>query len=155
MKIFMIAGANSNGVDSLLPVDAKGQLLLARIKPNQLVRVDVRRPRSIKHLRLFWALMETVHKNLPHKYDNIYPTVDSLVDAIKLEVGCFETVVTLSGEILRRPRSIAFHEKGQDEFNDFYNRCCDVVIEHFYPGMPSDDLKREIEQMTGIRMEAA
>ena len=151
----MIAGANSNGVDSLLPVDAKGQLLLARIQPNQLVRVDIRRQRSNKHNRLFWALMETVHKNLPHRYDNVYPTVDSLVDAIKLEVGCFETVVTLAGEILRRPGSIAFHNMGQDDFNEFYNRVCDIVIEHFYPGMPTEDLKREIEQMTGIRMEAA
>ena len=154
-SVFMVRGANGNGVDSLLPVDEKGQQILSRLKPGQLVRVDVRRQRSIKHHRLFFLLMNTVHKNLPERYDNIYPTVDSLVDAIKMEVGCFETFVTLDGEVVRRPGSIAFHKMGQDGFNEFYNRVCDIVIEHFYPGMESDDLKREVESMTCTRMEAA
>lgn len=150
--IFMMLGRNANGVDSLLPTDQKGAALLARIKQNEIVTVEVRRPRSLKHLRLFWALMDKVWENLPERLGNVYPSQDNLVDAFKIATGHFEPLVNLDGEVIgQKPKSIAFHSMGQDKFNEFFETVITLVIAHFLPGVTKDELRQEIEEMLGMR----
>lgn len=141
-------------LECFLPAGGEATSIFQRIKMGVMVRCDIRVPRNYKHLKLYKVLLRTVFDNLPHRRHNAYPTEESLEDAIKMEVGCFKTYVELrTAEIRRYPGSIAFHKMGQVEFDEFYRRVCDLVIAEFYPDMTSQDLRREIESLTGIRME--
>jgi hypothetical protein len=45
------------------------------------------------------------------------------------------------------PKSIAFHKMDQTEFEAFYDRCIDKIARHFLPGVKSEDLRREVEEL--------
>ena len=125
---------------SLFPVDQIGEDCLRKIKTDDLVQVEVRRPRNIQHHRKFFALLVLVHEN-----QSRYASVEELLDAIKVHVGHCETMFLRDGTEVKRPKSIAFHKMNQYEFDDFYKRVLDVVASEIIPGIQKDDLRREVE----------
>ena len=97
---------------------------------------------------MFWALMTIVHENMDEAR---YPTVEDLVSAIKIAAGLRTRIVLPSGDVGFIPGSIAFHKMDQDEFSAFYDRVCDLIAKHFLPGVTSEQLRAEVETMTGMR----
>jgi hypothetical protein len=45
------------------------------------------------------------------------------------------------------PKSIAFNRMDQGEFNEFYDRCLDVIAQHFLPGVTRDELRQQVEEL--------
>lgn len=84
----------------------------------------VRRPRSIKQLRLFWGLVEYVLAN-----DESY--TDKGKESVRWDIfevlGEMEELKDRFGATRRRPRSIAFESMKASEFNDLFSRSIDVV----------------------------
>lgn len=132
---------------SLRPCDEAGELLLSKIKNNDLVQVEVKRPRNVQHHRLYWALVSKVWENLDQER---YPTPDDLSAAVKIAAGIRTRIVLPDGTQGFIPGSIAFHKMSQDEFSAFYDRVCDLIAAHFLPGVTSADLKAEVQQMIGL-----
>ena len=133
---------------SLRPIDDFGLQTLRKIKNGDAVTVEIRRPRNLAHHKMFWALMTIVHENMDEAR---YPTVEDLVSAIKIAAGLRTRIVLPSGDVGFIPGSIAFHKMSQDEFSAFYDRVCDLIAKHFLPGVTSDQLRAEVETMTGMR----
>jgi len=133
---------------SLRPTDSAGEDALRKIGNGEVVSIELKRPRNVKHHRLFWALMTIVHENMDEAR---YPTVEDLVAAIKIAAGLRTRIVLPSGDVGFIPGSIAFHKMDQAAFSDFYDRVCDLIAKHFLPGVTSDQLRAEVETMTGIR----
>lgn len=133
---------------SLRPIDDFGLQTLRKIKNGDAVTVEIRRPRNLAHHKMFWALMTIVHENMDEAR---YPTVEDLVSAIKIAAGLRTRIVLPSGDVGFIPGSIAFHKMSQDEFSAFYDRVCDLIAKHFLPGVTSEQLRAEVETMTGMR----
>lgn len=131
---------------TLRPVDEAGRELLGKYKDGEIVRVEVKKPRSLQHHRLYFALLTIVHDNLD---GSRYPTVEDLHAAVKIAAGLRTRIELPDGTIGYIPGSIAFHKLSQDEFRAFYDRVCDLVAAHFLPGVTSDELKAEVQQMIG------
>lgn len=136
---------------SLRPADEQGEAALRNIKQGATVTVEMRRPRNPKHHRMFWALMTIVHSNMD---GDRYPTVEDLVAAVKIAAGLRTRIELPNGEVGFIPGSIAFHNLDQSGFDEFYDRVCDLIAKHFLPGVTSNDLKREVEIMIGVRQAA-
>lgn len=134
-------------LNSLRPADELGEAALRKIGHGEVVSIEVKRPRNIKHHRMFWALMGLVHDNIDQER---YPTVEDLVAAIKIAAGLRTRIELPNGDIGFIPGSIAFHKMDQDEFSKFYDRVCDLIAKHFLPGVNTDDLRREVEIMIGV-----
>src|SRR6185312_717061 len=102
------------GVGALLPADDAAAEALKRIKLHDLVEVPLpKRPRNVKHHRKFFAMLNLVWQN-----QEIYPSVDSLLFALKVALGHADLVADLAtGELHPSPRSISFASMGQDEFD--------------------------------------
>ena len=66
-------------LNSLRPATDDGLDALRHIANGELVTIELRRPRNIKHHRMFWALMTIVHDNMDHER---YPTVEDLTAAV-------------------------------------------------------------------------
>lgn len=136
---------------SLRPVDEAGQEALRKLGNGELVMIEVRRPRNIRHHRLFWALMTLVWEQMDTER---YPTVEDLVAAVKISAGLRTRIQLPSGEVGFVPGSIAFHRMDQTAFSAFYDRVCDLLAKHFLPGVTSEQLKEEVEIMIGARVAA-
>lgn len=133
---------------SLRPADDAGHDALRKIGNGELVSVEIKKSRNIKHHRMFWALMSIVHENMDHER---YPTVGDLTSAVKISAGLRTRIDLPNGEVGFIPGSIAFHKMDQTAFSEFYERVCDLIAKHFLPGVSSEALREEVEIMTGIR----
>ena len=133
---------------SLRPADSSGEDALRKIGNGEVVSIEVKRPRNVRHHRMFWALMTIVHENMDEAR---YPTVEDLVSAIKIAAGLRTRIVLPSGDVGFIPGSIAFHKMDQSQFSEFYDRVCDLIAKHFLPGVTSEQLRAEVETMTGLR----
>lgn len=133
---------------SLRPVDAAGEEVLRKIGQGELVEVEVKRKRNIRHHRMFWALMTIVWEQMDTAR---YPTTEDLVAAVKIAAGLRTRIELPNGDVGFIPGSIAFHKMDQSAFDAFYERVCDLIAQHFLPGVTTEELRFEVETMIGMR----
>ena len=117
---------------------------LSKIKPGQEVRCEIRRVRNPKQLRLYWALIDACWQ-----HQDRYAAKQDLSDVIKVAVGHSDQVVTKSGEVVARPKSIAFGNMPQDAWEDFFSRVIEFVCQRIIPGTNNEDLRAHLEEMVG------
>ena len=133
-------------LNTLRPLDEAGEVALGSIGDGETVTVEIRKTRNPQHHRMFWALMTLVWDNLDHER---YPTVENFVAAVKIGTGHRETVFLPNGKEIYIPKSISFSKMDQMEFGAFYDRVCDLIAEHWLPGVTSAELKAEVSIMIG------
>lgn len=127
----------------LMPADDSSSEVLDKLRLGCVVQVKVSQPRNIQHHRLFFALVNKVFEN-----QEIYPSRAALRAALTVAAGHAE-LVKLDKSWIYVPKSIAFHKMDQTEFNDFFNRVCNVVCEKIIPNLDEAELRQEISQMVG------
>lgn len=134
----------------LVPVDEQGRQRLKKLDGKR-VKVEAKVPRSGPHHRLFWALATTVWQTLPENQQLRYPDVESLVAALKIIAGHRQLIVFPDGSQGYIPKSISYDRMSQEEFAAFFEKCVDFICRTVLPGVARADLKREIEEMVGMR----
>lgn len=132
---------------ALRPADEVGEEVLRKLGQGELVTIEVKQPRNIRFHRLYWALVTLVWQNMD---GDRYPTVDDLHAAIKIAAGLRTRIELPDGTVGFIPGSISFHKMDQTAFTAFYERVCDLIAKHFLPGVTNDDLRAEVETMTGM-----
>lgn len=130
----------------LTPVDAAGEEALRKLRFGDVVTVEVKKPRNGKHHRLYWALIGIVFDN-----QDRYETTEQLHNALKIAAGIYTPLEMPGGVVHKVPGSISFESMDQTAFSQFYDRVCDLIAQHFLPGVSVEDLKAEVEQMIGAR----
>lgn len=127
----------------LIPADAQAETLLKRVPLGATVRASIVRPRNMKLHAKYWVLCDLVathHAELT--------TRDQVHEVVKLLTGWCDVVALRStGEVIRVPRSISFAAMSADEFDEFYRKACDAVVEHLLPGVSLRDVQDEVLRM--------
>lgn len=131
----------------LRAVDEAGEEALRSLPTGELVMVEVKRPRNLSHHRLYWALVSLVHENLN---ETAYPTAEDFSAALKVCAGIRTQITMPNGTVAYIPGSISFAKMDQAEFAKFFDRVCDLITQHFLPGVTSAELRSQVEQMTGM-----
>jgi len=129
----------------LRPVDQAARDIVAKYKIGDLVTADVVKPRCLSHHRLYWALAQVVSENMPGEF-----SAEVVSDVIKVRAGHVTVVKTAKGEVFI-PKSISFAAMDQIEFYQFFDRALRVVVSEILPGVNSDSLRQEVEQIVGGR----
>lgn len=129
---------------ALVPEDQEAQDAMAKIKHGDLVHVEVKRTRNLKHHRLYWALVNLVFDN-----QEKFATPQQIHNALKEAAGLYETQMRLDGRPMRVLSSTSFEDMDQGAFAKYYDQCCDILAKVFLPGVTSQQLKREVETMIG------
>jgi hypothetical protein len=125
--------------EHLRAVDAAGADTLAKLPTDAIVRVDIRRPRNVRHHRKYWALLQAV---FPHQ--DVYPTMDSFAAAMKAAVGLAEPIRLPDGRIVLYTGSISFASMDQATFDQFYERVVQVILTRILPGVSNAELERQV-----------
>ena len=100
--------------------------------------------RNIGHHRKLFALLKLTFCNLPVKYQALIKNADELLTEIKLQIGHREKRVSLGGQEYYVPKSIAFHNLGQEAFDEFYNKTLDFICEYLLPGVDRPEIEAQI-----------
>ena len=125
---------------SLVPASPRAEAVMAKLKADDLVTVEVKQPRNLAHHRKFFALLDLIFENQQR-----FRTCDEMLVAIKVYMGVCNTMALKDGTAVRVPRSISFASMDQPEFERFYEMVLDVVAEHIIPGIDKPSLKQEVE----------
>ncbi|HEY8354554.1 MAG TPA: DUF1367 family protein, partial [Methylophilaceae bacterium] len=92
--------------------------------------------------RKLFALLNLVKDNTDR-----WPTVETLLDDLKVATGLFETRINaVTGLPYVVARSISFASMSQDEFEEWFNRAVDVICREVLV-MERGELMAEIEDI--------
>ena len=99
---------------------------LKKIKPNEFIECEIRKPRNYKFHRKFFALINMVYQN-----QEMYNNIDHLRQDITIEAGFYEERINIRGEPLKQAKSISFAKMDNETFEDYYGKCLDVIVKYF------------------------
>lgn len=108
---------------------------LRRVAQGEVVRVELRKVRNPQFHRKFFALLQLVRDST-----DAWPTTESLLAALKLEMGHADQHQARDGQVLMVPRSISFGSMDEIEFAEFYERAL-VTLAEMAGGIESDALR--------------
>jgi hypothetical protein len=91
--------------------------------------------------------MSMVWDQLDHEK---YPTPEDLAAVVKIATGHRTRMELGNGQVGFIPKSIAFHNMDQTEFADFLDRTIDLVVQRILPGVTDEELRGELEAITGL-----
>jgi hypothetical protein len=107
----------------LFPADADAGAAFAKMKDGAGYLVSLHRPRNLMHHRKLFALLNLVQDNTDR-----WPTVDTLLDDLKISTGLFETRINaVTGIPYVVAKSISFASMTQDEFEQWFDRAVDLI----------------------------
>lgn len=127
----------------LIATDKESWDALSKLPDDVTLTVETKRARNPDHHRKFFALLQIAFEN----QQTDFPTLEAMLDAIKIEMGHAELRKKLSGETYWAPKSISFHSMGQDRFAEFYNQALDLICLHIIPGMSREALENELRNV--------
>lgn len=137
----MAKGVFRKHLSHLIPADADAENLMRPIKHGEDVMVEVKRPRNLRHHRLFWGLMGLIWQNQEY-----YRSPEHVCAAFKIAVGHIDVIKTKRGEVAI-PKSISFAKMDQVEFNHFFERALEFAVSEVIPGLGKEDLRTEVQMM--------
>lgn len=131
---------------TLVPVDDEGHDALAKVREGRDVTVEFKKSRNPRHHRLTFALFKFVKMHSDTMAD---ASIEQIKTAIKLATGFVDTFVDCqSGKTVMVPRSIAWENCDQLEFNQFFDAAVDVIVNRWMaPGSTSEEVRREIIEL--------
>lgn len=134
MKIVLIKTLSGN----IIPAYEQDKERLKKFKAGEPFMADVTKPRNLKFHRKFFGLLNLVLEN-----QEIYKHIEDLRRDITIEAGYFYHRTTMLGEVVKEPKSISFAAMDDAEFSEFYDKCINVIIQHF--SFDKESLIEEIE----------
>ena len=108
---------------------------LRRVAQGEVMRVELRKVRNPQFHRKFFALLQLVRDST-----DAWPTTESLLAALKLEMGHADRYQARDGHTIMVPRSISFGSMDEIEFAEFYERAL-VTLAEMAGGIESDALR--------------
>lgn len=143
MKMFLQKTAR--GLLGITEADHRAWLkfkqLIERLETGAHLKIEYARPRNPGHHRKFFALLQLIADN-----SEVYDTPEKALVALKLVTGYADPIIHPStGEVQLIPRSISYEGMDQTEFDEFYNRAIDGVLQHILPDMPRQKFDRLLE----------
>lgn len=118
-----------------------------RLKVGEDVLCTITRPRNYEFLKKFWALVRLTYENLPerlHRMLDIY-SVEDMAVCIKLDLGYANTVWHGARQVVI-VGSISFEAMDETEFERFYQRSIDVILEKYLRGSIRQEIIDEVER---------
>lgn len=142
----MTAVTLTRTLSGLSPADDAASDALRKIPAGEAVMVEIRRPRSHKNLRRWFALCRLIFDNSEQ-----FKSPDQVHDWLKIMAGhCTHIVSQKTGEVFLVADSIAFGRLDETEFQAIWSRAKDAVIEHVLPTVQDHELEHEIAQIVGL-----
>lgn len=128
----------------LVAADPMSLEALDAMKEGEIVTAKITRPRNPKHHRKFFVLLGIVFEA-----QDRYPTMEHLLDAIKIGIGHFDTVHLTKNHEVIKTRSISFGSMDQASFEQIYDKVVRLIVTKILPGTDSAELEQQVLEIIG------
>jgi|TARA_R110000824_G_scaffold44153_3_gene128636 hypothetical protein len=125
--------------DFLEPHDEKALKKIQTIKSGDWVTCEIKKVRSARQTRKWWALIGKVSANTSY-------TKRQLHNNLLCHLGYCDQFTDKNGVVVRDPHSISAGNMPQDEFNQLFDDAVNWICEGILPVAP-EELRRELEEM--------
>jgi hypothetical protein len=116
---------------ALVPVSQADEEIICGLSVGKEIEVTFKHRRIPAQLRAYWWFLSYVVEAT-----DAYPTAEHLHDALKFALGYTRQMVTLSGEIVIVPDSVALSAMDGLEFTEYFKRVQRLIAERFGIAMP-------------------
>lgn len=116
-----------------------------RLRNGDTVLCTIRRPRNYEFHKKYFALLRLTYQNLPYLIQQqmqIFSEEDML-DCLKIDLGLYTTVYH-GGKRLVKTGSISFAKMDQSEFEQFFSRSVDIILQVYLRGTDRQALLEEV-----------
>lgn len=133
-----------------LPASQEAEQVHAKMSQGEIAWFKPMRIRDPVEHRRYWALMTLCAENceridLPYGGVMIVHSKDDVHTAIKLLTGHVETIFDAFGKpAFQIPKSTSYEDMTADEWNEFWPRVVDAVMQHVLPGLKWPEMENEI-----------
>lgn len=122
MKLFLVRQGFR-----LAPATEADEKKIESLSGENWYKADLKKARNPGHHRKAFALIKLIFDSQER-----YTTMEDLLVELKLQCGWYLEHVRSTGELIYVPKSIAFENMDQLEFEGFYDRLVDVAIQDYH-----------------------
>jgi len=132
-------------LSGLAPADDHAREVLRRWNVGEQLRADIRKPRSLRTLRRYWALVRLTYENCEQ-----FKSEQQVHQYLKIRAGhCTPIVSKSTGEVFLVPDSISYDRLDETEFRAVWERVVQVVADEILgTGVP--EIEAEIMRIVGL-----
>ena len=98
------------------PADEHSEELWRGYKLGEVYRGDLVKPRSYQHHKLIMAMLTLTYRNLPERFDGLWPSFDAFRRGIAYESGHRTETKLPDGAIIEGPGSLSYDALDEIEF---------------------------------------
>lgn len=136
----MARGVFRSVAGNLAPVDLAARTIALKHTGKDMF-VSVTRPRNLRHHNKMYKLFDLLWTATG--MSEHFVSEDTMIGAIKIKIGHCDEVRMKSGVVFV-PRSWAFHNMDQDEFDPIYAAVVRLVLTDILPNLNESDLEQEL-----------
>lgn len=136
------------------PYEKEDRIEFGKLKEGDFIKWSNYDVRKALYHRRFFKLLATVLEHIPERINNYfdtenqievvrYPTVDSLLTELKLQMHLYDLHITLGGKQIFVPRSIKFNAMGQKKFQSFVKDAQPIILKRFLPDISVEVFEKE------------
>ena len=127
-----------NHMNQLEASDIETERILDKIKAGEVLKLSYKKARNYENLKRWRVLVKKVFEN-QERYDN----EEDFIVEIKLKCGYYKEHITTKGKIIYIPKSLAFDEIDETEFQEFFGKAIQACLS-FFVDPDNDDLINEL-----------
>ena len=130
---FEVTKATINGIHCIVPIDDQGSDFVKKMGQGDILPCKIWKPRNYGYHRKYMAMIKYLTKNCDkYNCDKAY------IDELKLRTGHYDMHITSKGVQVPILKSMSFAKMDQVEFEKFFSKCIDVILQYFIPGNRDD-----------------
>jgi len=107
------------------------------------IEVLLRKARNPKFHRKFFAMLNVVLQN-----QEKYTILEDLLTEVKIRIGHYKEYITTDGQVVYMPKSISFENMDDIQFEKFYNKTIDSILDGKIIKLDKDELLLAIMDFT-------
>lgn len=115
--------------NAFIPANEQTSKWLAK-NPSDYYSFDVKTSRNYRFHCKFFAMLNECFDSLPESMSDKYPTVERLLDGVKIITGHVHEYI-VDGKVIYQPRSIDFNSMSDEDFDVFYNKARHALVNYF------------------------
>lgn len=138
---------------TLIPASESDLDKLASIKVGRVVEADIKQKRNYKFHKKFFAMLNLGFESFePERKEYKGVVAEKNFDRFRKDViimaGFYDATYDIQGNLKLDAHSISFGKMSEDEFNNVYNACCNVLLKQVLHNYTREDLDHVVEQLT-------
>lgn len=131
-------------LSGLIPADDQATAEFNRVEPGRTVYVEIKAVRNPKQHRMLFAALKMMVDHAE------FPNIDAALIALKLATGHVDRVVIdRDGSTHLVPKSINYANMPRGDWEPWFDSALKVIADKWLPGVKSETLRAELEEMVG------